>query len=138
MREGIYCVEFHDHAEAKQASELTFHLLRECDTLSCYWLLPKEVARANNMPTTNISNHVAEYIISLVDVGARVTQVTAQMVFDTCVSIGLVKAFRTIRGQGNAIMSFHVEFSDDRTNATQLCAASLAVSPDHCNRPGHS
>lgn len=92
------------------------------------WLKPKEVAHAAGIPLNSISDFVAEYIIKVVNVGAaHITPISAHDVFKACASLGLVKAFRTLSTQGNALLSCRVEYTDARTDAMNLCGALISV-----------
>lgn len=130
MEDRIFLVEFHDHAEAKQALETTFAMFNF--PIQCYWLLPKDIAGTNGIPQHTVSDHKGEHIINLIDVGAQISQVSALSVFELCASVGLVKAFRTTQTHRNAYMSFRVEWSDARTDITSLSAAALGVSCTAC------
>lgn len=93
------------------------------------WLKPKEVAHAAGIPPATVSDFVAEYIVKVVNVGAlHISPISAHDVFKACAALGLVKAFRTLPTQGNALLVCRVEYTDARTDAMSLCGALLSVS----------
>ena len=120
-------MEFTDHEEAKQALYLTMDFIFHSQPVRCYKLLPKDVARANNSPTSSVSNHIGEYIVSIVDMTGRGSRVTGFDILQACEDCGKVKAFRIFRPLMGAFMSFRVEWSDTRTNVNQLSMALLSV-----------
>jgi len=120
-------VEFTDHEEAKQALFLTVNFIFHNQPVQCYKLLPKDIARMHGMPLATVSDHVAEYIVSIVDVSSGASHVTVDDVLRACRACGTVKAFRAIRPLLGATMSFRVEWSDSKTDVWQLSMALLSV-----------
>ncbi|KAK5081466.1 hypothetical protein LTR24_008165 [Lithohypha guttulata] len=126
LSKGLFSVEFTDHEEAKQALFLTVNFIFHNQPVQCYKLLPKDIARMHGMPLATVSDHVAEYIVSIVDVSNGASHVTIDDVLRACRACGTVKAFRAIRPLLGAAMSFRVEWSDSRTNVWQLSMALLS------------
>lgn len=124
-------MEFTDHEEAKQALYLTVDFIFPDQPVRCYKLLPQDIARMNGEPTGTVSNHFAEYVVSVIDVGVRGSRVTGDDVLQACKACGKVKAFHSIRAVPGTVMSFRVEWSDARTNVTQLSMALLSVALSH-------
>ena len=120
-------MEFTNHEEAKQALFLTVNFVFHNQPVQCYKLLPKDIARMHGLPLATVSDHVAEYIVSIVDVNSGASHVTGDEVLRACQACGTVKAFRTVRPLPGAAMSFRVEWSDAESNVWQLSMALLSV-----------
>lgn len=80
------------------------------------------------MRSETITDHQAEYIIYVVDLGGSKSPIDVQAVLNACLDCGRVKAFKTHVADARAVMSFRVEFYDARTDATQLSGSPLCVS----------
>ena len=135
VQNGLFAVEFYDHAEAKEAMHLTQAIWDAFFSLGqakCSWVLPKELAAIKGLPIDEISNHVAEFTIDIIKCGSiATTNVDAKTVFEMCAELGLVKAFRILPASKLSFMRYQVEWSDARTKALKLSGKAISVSPPH-------
>ncbi|KAK5082928.1 hypothetical protein LTR05_006810 [Lithohypha guttulata] len=130
VQNGLFAVEFYDHAEAKEAMHLTQAIWNgffSTGQAKCSWVLPKELAAIKGLPIDGISNHVAEFTIDIVKCGpVATTNVDARTIFDMCAELGLVKAFRVLPASKLSSMRYQVEWSDARIKALKLSGKGIS------------
>lgn len=83
-----------------------------------------------------VSNHTAEYLLSVIDVGARTFEFADSFVLNACETrvgprFGDVKALRLTRPLPGAVATYRVEWFDSRVNAILLSGVEFYVSLIH-------
>lgn len=134
MTKGTFSVEFYDYRDAHQALSLTIHgLFYEHPGCQCVKLYQKSLAEMRGFNPDTVSNHTAEFLLSVVDVGARTFEFTDSFIFNACQTrvgprFGDVKALRLMRPLPGAVATYRVEWFDSRVNAILLSGVEFRVS----------
>lgn len=139
MTEGSFSVEFSDFRDAHQALTLTCQNLFCGHDFQCFKLFKKDIAIVNNINPDTVSNHTAEYLLSVVDVGAPTFRFNEISIIDVCQNgvgprFGDVKAFQPVQPLQGAVVTYRVEWFDSRVNAILLSGVEFHVSlskPDY-------
>lgn len=95
--------------------------------VQCYVQTPKDIAVSSGIDPDRVSNHQAEYLIHVVDLGKSESPIDYNKVVDACQKYGRVKAFASVPPVAGAHMTYRVEFFDDQTNINELSGALLSV-----------
>lgn len=134
MTKGTFSVEFFDYRDAHQALSLTIHgLFREHPSCQCVKLYQKNIAEMRGLNPDTVSNHTAEYLLSVIDVGARTFDFADSFIHDACQTrvgprFGDVKALRPMRPLPGAVATYRIEWFDSRVNAILLSGVEFHVS----------
>lgn len=133
MTEGSFSVEFSDFRDAYQALSLTCQNLFYEHDFQCFKLPKKQLAVVNGINPDTVSNHTAEYLLSVVDVGATTYGFNDIHIIDVCQNgvgsrFGEVKAFQPVRPLPGATATYRVEWYDSRVNAILLSGLEFHVS----------
>ena len=117
-------VEFYSHKDAYVAAHVVLQQLSGINPhirFDCYWLTPKDMARACGQSIAQVSNHAGVWITKVWRVGpVPQRQVTPVEAYDLFNHFSPVKAFKTLPNINDHIKSFKVEFVDTRVDATAL------------------
>lgn len=130
---GAFSVEFSDFRDALQALLMTKNTIFFGQRIECLKMFPKDTAHKNHTNPDTVSNHVAEYLINVIDIGQQTVPVTAQSIFDACQnlvgpSFCDVKAVQAVQPMPAATSTWRVEWFDSRVNAMALSGVSFQVS----------
>jgi hypothetical protein len=133
MSEGVFSVEFSDYRDALEALRLTVQNLFYGQPFQCFKLFQKDIARVRGLNPDTVSDHTAEYLLSVIDVGARTSDFTDASIINACQTrvgprYGDVKAVSLMQPLPGAQATFRVEWFDSRVNAILLSGVEFHVS----------
>lgn len=130
LNEGTFAVEFTDFNDAKQAAMLTLQFLFRDQPVKVFKLTPKDLAVKRGKREELVSNWQATYSVGVVCLDRGTGAMSTQELFETCQSVGAVKAFARIDAQQanpQIIAVFRVEWSDTKAQMGALNGAPFMV-----------
>jgi len=129
LNQGAFAIQFSDVQDAKQALVLTLTLLFSGEPgVDCAKQTPKDIAFAANIDPDTVTDHQAEYLVHVVDIGGPKSPFKAEALLAECIKCGPVKAFKTHLTDRRAFVSYRVEFNDTRKDPTGLSGILFYVS----------
>lgn len=133
--EGAFTVEFFDFKDAYNALSMTNNTLFFGQQHRCFKLLPKFCATQRGIDPETVSDHVGEYLISVIDVGAAIHPIDAEAIIYACENaVGPafreVKAVQAVQPLPGAVATWRVEYYDSRVNAMEISGIVFQVNFD--------